>query len=94
MRAKKVDYSIGTAPPTGGCQFKHIMYITILCCKMAADLKCLCLFLLVLELTLYINICSVLSHSDESYNDALRNNRGKMLQAAGLRLGLGFSCTV
>ena len=50
--------------------------ISILCSAMAVGLKSL--FWLVLDITLCINENTVLSHSHESYSDALRNNRGKL----------------
>ena len=44
---------------------------------MAVELK-FCYFWLLWELVMYINICCVLSHDDANYNNALRNNRGKL----------------
>ena len=43
---------------------------------MAAGLNCL--FSLVFEVIVYINICSALSHDHENYNNALKQNRGKL----------------
>jgi len=42
---------------------------------MAADLKSL----LLLEVIVFILVCGALSHSQDNYNDALRNNRGEWL---------------
>ena len=55
------------------------MKLNILRCVMAVELNCWRLILLLLAITVCTNISSVLSDGYESYNDALRNNRGKLL---------------
>ena len=43
---------------------------------MAVETKCWCLFLLMLEVIVYVNIYSVSADDHGNYNDALKYNRG------------------
>jgi len=58
------------------CEIYHTL--SILCSTMAVGLKGWCLFLFLLDVIVFIHVCSVLSDSQDTYNDALRNERGKL----------------
>ena len=65
-----------------GLRLRNNIYVlSVLRFAMADDLKSFCSFLVLLQVVVFILLSTVLSHSHGNYNDALRNNRGKLFIA-------------
>jgi len=62
----------------GPLRYLVIPVLSILWSTMAVFLKCLSSFLIFLGVIIFIRVCSVSSHSQDNYDDALRTNRGKL----------------